>query len=196
MNEHEREQQLEGLLDSALAQYGAVEPLHGMEERVLRRLHAGRTENASRRLWVWGGVVAALAAVVLAVVVLAPKADRKPVPLTAHKQPEVVVPAPHEAAKQAVAKQSAPKQRAMPVVAQPPQHDAVTATGSLPRRAVFPTPAPPTEQEVLLARYLRVTPREEVLAQINRTPLEFHEDPWSVPAGGDATSPQKAEGKK
>jgi hypothetical protein len=66
---------------------------------------------------------------------------------------------------------------------------------NLPKRAVFPTPAPPTEQERLLARYLRVTPRDEVLAQINRKPLEFHEDPLSAPVT-TGTSPNKAEGTK
>ena len=68
--------------------------------------------------------------------------------------------------------------------------------GGMPRRAVFPTPTPPTDQEILLARYVRVTPRDEVLAQANRKPLEFHEDPLSAPTGGGATSPQKSDGMK
>jgi hypothetical protein len=68
------------------------------------------------------------------------------------------------------------------------------STPALPKRDVFPTPGPPTSEELLLARYLRVTPREEVLAQINRSPLEFHEDPQAAPS--TSTSPQKSEGTK
>ncbi|MDP9269044.1 MAG: hypothetical protein M3P27_12070, partial [Acidobacteriota bacterium] len=203
---YEREKRLDSLLDSALAQYGAAEPLHGMEERVLRRLHDGRAEDASRRAWwMWGGAAAALAAVVMVVVLLARPVERKPAdgqPRAHQQQPEAVVP------KQSVSKQSVPKQEAAAPVAskqdviaaarQPvPQHPATEAAAStLPRRAVFPTPTPPTEQEILLARYVRVTPREEVLAQIKRKPLEFQEDPLSAPTSDGATSPHKAEGTK
>jgi len=191
-----RDQQLDGLLDSALAQYGAVEPLHGMEERVLGRL---REEPARRAWWMWGGAAAAVLAAVVVAVLLARPAEQKPVRRgTAGRQPEVVSPVPPPAPTQAVHQSTAPKTEV--VVAQHAggtrkQSGTSVASDDLPRRAVFPTPTPPNEQERLLARYMRVTPREEVLAQINRKPLDFHEDPLD-PAGGDATSPHKAEGTK
>jgi|GEM_PF-3515435 len=181
-----RDQQLDSLLDSALAQYGAAEPLHGMERRVLGRL---REEPARRAWWMWGGAVAAVLAAVVVAVLLARPAEQKAARVaTAEKQPEVVAP-------QAVA----PKQKAVMAAQHGDQAakrpETLVASDDLPRGAVFPTPAPPSEQEMLLARYMRVTPRAEVLAQINRKPLDFHEDPLA-PVGGEATSPHKAEGTK
>jgi hypothetical protein len=203
-NINERDKQLDGMLDSVLAQYGVAEPLHGMEERVLRRLGEG---PAARPWWVWGGVAAAaLASVVLAVVLLSPTAEQKPVTPQAQKQsvptqsmPKQGAPAQeavaagkpkHQAAMMAAANNLRPRNQGMPPVR------TEVVMGGMPRRAVFPTPTPPTDQEILLARYVRVTPRDEVLAQANRKPLEFHEDPLSAPTGGGATSPNKADGMK
>lgn len=211
MNDNnEREKQLDGLLDTALARYGAAEPLHGIEDRVLGRL---RGERDRRAWWLWGGAAAAALAAVVVVVLMMRPAENRPAVVTAGKQPEVV--ARHEAAPQPVApKQSAPAEtpkrepKAVAANATKPRESGVrnqgvppvmaqVAMGSLPRRDVFPTPTPPTTQEILLARYVQVTPRDEVLAQATRKPLEFHEDPLSVPVdGGGGTSPQKAQGMK
>lgn len=208
MNDNnEREKQLDGLLDSALARYGGAEPLHGLEERVLGRL---RGQRERRAWWLWGGAAAAALAAVVVVVLMMRPAEKTPVVGAAGEQPAVV--AHHEAAPKPVApKQSASAEglklsRGVETAHLPKVHDATlrnqsvppvvpqVTMGALPRRAVFPTPTPPTTQEILLARYVRVTPRDEVLALIQRKPLEFHEDPLSVPVSG--TSPQKAEGTK
>ena len=179
---NEREQKLDALLDAALAQYGDAEPLSGLEERVLDRLH---TAPQRRAWWMWGAVVAAVAAVVVAVVMMRP-AEQKPQPITAQapKQQPVVVTPPVAPVRTARApKQAAPRRVALQQVAK-----------AEPKRDVFPTPEPPDEQERLLVRYMRQTPRAEVLAQVNRQPLEFHEDPLSAPSTN--TSPSKSEGTR
>jgi hypothetical protein len=184
---NEREQKLEALLGAALAQYGEAEPLSGLEERVLDRMHSAPQRRA---WWMWGAVLAAVAAVVVAVVMTRP-AEQKPAPVTvqqAPKQPPAVVTppvAPVQAAQ--VPRRAAPRH----VV---PQQ--VAKAEPLPKRDVFPTPAPPDEQARLLVRYLRATPRAEVLAQINRQPLELQEDPLSAPSTNTNTSPSKSEGTR
>jgi hypothetical protein len=192
MNEHEaREKRLDEMLDAALAEYGAVEPLRGLEERVLGRLRGAETR---RRWWIWGAVATAAVAVTIGAVLLGRPAERS-APAVVEKQPAVTAPKP--------AQPSAPVAPQPTVARAPARHAAVAAqmarapqfgvsTPALPKRDVFPTPGPPTSEELLLAHYLRVTPREEVLAQINRPALEFHEDPQAAPS----TSPQKSDGTK
>jgi len=196
---NERGNKLDGLLDSALAQYGAAEPLREIEERVLGRLGEDRLReaSASRAWWMWGRVAAAaLATLVVAVMLLTPKAEQKPATPNANVQPRQVTPKqPATTARVA----NAQPRNLQPRNIQPRnqgQAPVVMSVMNGPRRAVFPTPTPPTDQEILLARYMRVTPREEVLAQINRKQLEFYEDPLSAPTGGGATSPHKADGTK
>lgn len=192
MNEHEaRDKRLDEMLDAALAEYGAVEPLHGLEERVLGRL---RGAEAQRRWWIWGAVATAVAAVTIAAVLLGRPAERS-APAVVAKQPAVTAPKP--------AQPGAPVAPQPTVARAPARHAAVDAqmarapqlgTPALPKRDVFPTPGPPTSEELLLARYVRVTPRDIVLAEINRQPLGLPKDPLSIPSAG--TSPQKSEGTK
>jgi hypothetical protein len=54
-------------LDAALAEYGAVEPRAGLEQRVLTNLQAEREKIASRTWWGWPVTVALAAAVTIAV---------------------------------------------------------------------------------------------------------------------------------
>ncbi len=54
-------------LDAALAQYAAVEPRAGLEQRVLTNLQAEREKIASRSWWRWPAMVALAAAVTIAV---------------------------------------------------------------------------------------------------------------------------------
>src|ERR1700674_5863090 len=54
-------------LDAALAQYGAVEPRVGLEQRVLTNLQAEREKITSRTWWRWPVTVALTAAMTIAV---------------------------------------------------------------------------------------------------------------------------------
>jgi hypothetical protein len=203
---NDKEKRLDDLLDSALAQYGAAEPLHGLEDRVLGGMEEARLHRvgARRAWWMWGGVAAAVAAAIVVTVLLARPAEQKPgtaartqsVPQqTAAKQPAVVA-GPTKSTGAKLNAVATAKNLATTVQRTPKVRPEVSAN-ALPRRDVFPTPMPPTEQELLLARYVRVTPHAEVLAQANRKPLEFHDDPLSAPAdGGGGASPQKAQGTK
>jgi hypothetical protein len=179
MNEHEeRDKRLDEMLDAALAEYGAVEPLDGLEERVLDRL---RAREARRPWWIWGAVATAVAAVTIAAVLLGRPAEEKRAPVAEQPPPAVSAPKqqPAQQAPRVVATTHAPKLPvAQAAVAQP-----------LPKRDVFPTPGPPTSEERLLARYMRVTPREIVMAEVNRQPLELPRDPLSSP--NTDTNPSK-----
>jgi hypothetical protein len=168
---NEREVRLDRMLDAALGEYGAAEPLAGLEERVLGRL---REEKLARPWWVWGAVATA-AAMVLVVLLLTTRSEKVSAPpvVKSAPQPTSVTPAhpPEQSAK------SAPIRK--PVRASRAQE----AAQDLPKRDVFPTPEPPGEQELLLAKYMRRTPREEVLTVATRPPLtELPKDPLETPA--------------
>ena len=154
---------LDQLLDGALARYGDVEPLAGLEERVLGRLEQPETKR--RPWWVWVAASAALAALVLVVLWSTRPRPAAP-PLVKHDAPR---PAIHPPERPLVA--TTPK----PV---PPRHvrprtvPVQTATSNEPRLATFPAPSAPTEQERLLLRYARMTSHEELvqMAEANVLP--------------------------
>jgi hypothetical protein len=180
-NEHDKG--LEELLDSALVQYGAAEPLHGLEERVLGRLRAGEKRRPG---WFWTTIAAAVAVLLVMAALLGTQLKPHPAPPTGAAQ-EVVRPvSPANASQPLSAGRPMNVTKPLPRPIAPPEVASATA---LPKREVFPTPTPPSEQERLLAKYLRVTPRAELEARIERRPLEFHEDPLSIPEA--SASPQK-----
>ena len=185
MNDHKREDRIDTLLDAALAQYGGSEPLHGMEERVLARL---RQPAPQRAWWMWGAAAAAAMAIIAGIVVMTRPAEQKATPVVAQQQAQPPATMPRQSAPPA----SAP-QHARSVATHAASVQAATAE-KLPRLDVFPTPEPPSQQELLLVRYVRGTPPAEVLAQINRKPLEFHEDPLSAPSTNAV--PQKDDATK
>lgn len=166
---NEREERLERMLDAALAEYGAAEPLAGLEERVLGRLG---DENPARPWWMWGAVAAA-AAVMLVALLLMLRSEPRSAPVVS-KNPPGAVPAPAPVPQPTPQLAKAPK-------AQPRPRVVYTVAQDLPKRDVFPTPEPPSEQELLLAKYLRRTPREEVLTMATRPQMELPKDPWEAP---------------
>jgi len=184
MNDHKQEDRMDMLLDAALAQYGGSEPLHGMEERVLARL---RQPAPQRAWWMWVAAAAAAMAIVAGVVVMTRPAEQKAAPGVAQQaQPPATMP-----------RQSAPPASAPQHARSVAPHTASVQAAQvekLPRLDVFPTPEPPSQQELLLVRYVRGTPPAEVLAQISRKPLAFHEDPLSAPSTN--AIPQKDDATK
>jgi len=177
---NENESRLELMLDAALAEYGAVEPLSGLEERVLSRLRS--EQERARPWWMWAAVAAA--AILVAALLLTQRRTERVV------APPVVRQAPAPVAQPAVPEQ--PKVAGeRPVTRRTPKAALAMAANELPRRDVFPSPMPATEQERLLARYMRVTPRSEVLARIQRETFTLPEDPWAPPATN--ASPQQNE---
>lgn len=175
----EREMRMEQLLDAALAQYGEAEPLAGLEERVLGRLRSEKTSARPWRLWT---AVAAAAVLLLVAVLVTSRGERVAAPPVGVAKAPVVAnpPQPRPATPVAVAPPVRPKAQATHVA----------AVQALPKRDVFPSPTPPSEQELLLAQYMRRTPRQEVMAMASRPPLtELPKDPLEAPAGDSGGSP-------
>ena len=131
--------ELDRLLDEALASYSSEEPRPGLEQRVLARV---RAEAAPRRFgwWRWGVAIPLLASLLVVAIAYRskPQATSRERDLASAKPPATVVAAP------AKPRPDTPR-RARSV------HRAVVAHSALPRRDVFPLPTPlsPEERAVL-----------------------------------------------
>jgi hypothetical protein len=152
------ERELEKLIDEALANY-VPDPRSGIAERVL-----ARADHRGHKVVLAG----ALAAAVLLMVMLMPKRPHAPAPI------QVAVDVPKHA----------------PSVDRPPQlHRArlVRRTASPPKREIFPTPAPLSDEARLLVALVRKSPEQAerlltfeepepikplVIEEIEITPLE------------------------
>jgi len=121
---------LETIIDGALAGYSAAEPLEGIERRVLNRLRADERARV-RRSWAWGFALAFAASVVAAFVLLQPQ------PVPAPRAARIVLPN--------------PVIEPAPARLQPPKRRAV-GRRSLPKARQFPLPVPLNgEERALLA---------------------------------------------
>lgn len=165
MADQEKDQQMDEMLDSLLANYSSAEPRPGLETRILANLgEAERNKNypASWSFkWLWAGAVIA-AAIILATVLIgghrhvpAPTQTIVQTPQPAPRQPEVQHILPPTTANTA-------RHGHKPSVVERPQNTTLALSQ---RPPVFPTPTPLSEQEQLLLRYFAGTPREEVVAQ-------------------------------
>ena len=169
----EKRDKLDQLIDSALAGYSDVEPLAGLEQRVIDRVRlAGKRKTA---WWGWAVAVAAVAAGVIAFMPV----DRKFVRQTSTSARVLQDPPPasadvkHSRGRPGGLRQawrSAPHQQ---------KHLA------LPKRDKFPTPAPLTTEEKALLQLARFHPTEleplgELqpieIAPIEIAPLRIDED--------------------
>lgn len=171
MADQEKDRQLDQLLDSALAQYSAVEPRPGLETRILARIADSRSAASTRAgvlRWLWtGAAAAALAAIILFSFFSRPATRSRQLPNTVRTQPQPqrvlptsVAQVPHER-----------KQPRQTTGAAQRRSAAVRQAGAVGvRQKVFPTPVALSEQEALLLRYLSHTPREELLAQAHPDP--------------------------
>lgn len=161
MAEQDKEQELEELLDSMLREYSAVDPRPGLETRILANI---REASAKHRpwfvvtAWTWGGVAVTVAVLVALALYLA-----RPVVRPGPSQVEATQkdPVQHDAAGDGPEVQTALPQMTMRHHAR--RHGVPQVADNRPD--VFPTPAPLSEQEKLLVRYLTGTPREELIAQ-------------------------------
>jgi hypothetical protein len=159
MADHDQAQKVEELLDSMLATYSAVDPRPGLEMRVLAILKAAREKQ---RPWfglqsMWAGAAAAVLAVIALIFLLRSEEKRQPPAIEAVHTTQQ--PAPKIAREQGPDRPPAHPATVYPVGKAGTQQIADT------RPDVFPTPAPLSEQEKLMLRYLAGTPREEIVAQ-------------------------------
>jgi len=170
------------LLDAALTDYRSAEPRPGLEQRILASVRA----RCQRALWVGWAWRLGAAAAVLAIAVAVYRIDSHHRPALTPRIAEIREPA-------------APEVISPPVTATPlgpsrtsrrstrrsmgPWNPSAGREGrvarSEPRKDVFPTPRPVTEQEQLLLRFIQEAPTPALLAVIEEgqglRPLEIKE---------------------
>jgi len=191
MDPIEREREVERWLDAALTQYAKAEPRAGLEGRVLAGLRAERSRLASRRRRWWGAVAAVAAMAAIAVAVWLGQANRAWTPVAgvgtvAIRRNDLTGDRP--------AVHSVPQPRAGQIAknaSRRPPTRRVTHTPEVARLEQFPAPAPLSDQEKLLARYVREFPHRATL--MARAQTEFRKqdelemtEPWLWPKNTDA----------
>ena len=165
--ERERDRDVEGGLDdqwleSALIQFGKAEPRVGLENRLLANLRAERAQAYLRRRW-WRalGMVASLAAILVAVRVEERDRERKPESTAATSTTN------RAEARELVQPRPIPQivHPAREVVLRRPAHRPTRdlAVASTPKLAQFPSPQPLSEQERILASYVAKYPEHAAL---------------------------------
>jgi hypothetical protein len=183
MTDHEKDKRTDEMLESMLARYSSAEPRPGMETRILASLRDAEQRKPARPSWMlkglWAAAAVAAAIIVAAVFVGGRQAVKQP-PVVVRTtptpvQPHVPQPGPSEAVKEN-------PERHRPKAAVPPGVESTRLeNASLPlnrRPAIFPTPTPLSEQEKLMFAYLAKTPKEEVVAQIQRNDQKEADEFW------------------
>jgi hypothetical protein len=165
---------VEPWLESALGQYASAEPRAGLEGRILANLQAERRRMTQRKRWWWAsaGTVAAAAAIALAVwlghndrahapgggtMTARRDAGAEPRPMVSPEVPPLTSPA-QRATKDCV------------VTGLCPVH--ARRSHAAPRLDQFPAPAPLSDQEKLLARYVQQFPQRAALIARAQTELQ------------------------
>lgn len=159
MDEKKPDRFLDDLLDASLKRYSSVEPRAGLEERVLAHLHAN-PQRAPWLGWSWAARGAVAGVVFLAALLVFWQRSTPPAPAPAElargSAPRVAP---------AVAPTAPSVVRTIrPTTPSTPPRAALTAA---PRRESFPAPAPLSEQEELLLRFVAAAPGELLLAADN-----------------------------
>lgn len=140
--------ELDRMIDGALASYSGAEPLAGLEERVLNRVRVAEAERPRLRLWRWVLVGSVLAALVVVAIVL--RTQRNPAPKTNDiARVETLAPLVQTPAREAP--RVAPTRRGVGKVFQPKR---------LPKLEQFPAPAPLTAEERALLAFVERSPKD------------------------------------
>ncbi len=153
---------LDRVLDAALAKYAAVDPRTGLEERVLAHL---RTEalQPPRRMWLQWSLAAGVA-VVVRVAVLVWRSSRVPHHVIAKRPPVTIQSpsvqkarsAPDSTNEAAISKHASTRKTAV--------HPVIAAKAiAHPKLDQFPSPQPLSAEEIALAMYVKNFPKEAQL---------------------------------
>lgn len=170
-----KQHELDSALDATLAQYAAVEPRAGLDDRILANLRAERARVPERGSWRWG-VAVALAAMVIVALALTLKSGRQSRPVVAghssattqgSKEPAILAASsgganPHPLhGSNSARKQNTNLVRREAVVADNPRLDQPKL--DQPKLDQFPSPQPLSEQEKCLQSYVAEYPERAVL---------------------------------
>jgi hypothetical protein len=154
--------ELDKLIDGVLPGYSSAEPLDGLEERVLRRVHAAGAARRSPWLRRCGFAIPALAALVVAGIVV--RTSWKPVPRTASTTPGRIAQsvAAFKPPSPAVAQEfSAPAPQVVrPKFRARTGQEPRVPSRALPKLQYFPTPEPLTKEERALVAWVAQNPAE------------------------------------
>jgi VirB8 protein len=145
---------LASILDAALKQYGDVEPRAGLEARVLSNIRIEQ-ERIGERRWNWTAALAAIAVAgaLGAIMFLIRKPDVRPQVVAIHAASGLI-------AKDAIAVGIKPPRADRPSTSSSrrkprPIVRAIASADDSPKLEQFPSPRPLSEQEEILARYVR-----------------------------------------
>jgi hypothetical protein len=185
MTDQEKDKKMDETLDSLLANYSSAEPRPGLETKILASLRDAEQRKPARPSWMFKGLWAAAAvaaAIIVAAVFISGRQHVKQPPVVVLTTPTPVQPhVPQPGLPEVVTVNPEQHRRKAAVTPRVESTRLENATLPLDRRpAIFPTPTPLSEQEKLMFTYLANTPKEEVVAQIQRTDqqeaAEFWED--------------------
>jgi hypothetical protein len=157
---NKKQDELDSILDTALAKYAASEPRPGLEDRVLANLRTQQTRTSASAWWRWSA--AAALAVVIVTVALALRSGKSSPPVVAN-YPAVAT----QALNQPVTPSRGGSGILPPEPAAIPRHPKPrhrpTAIAAQPKLDQFPSPQPLSEQERILAIYVAQYPKQAVL---------------------------------
>jgi hypothetical protein len=153
--------ELDLLVDAALAKYTAVEPRAGLEQRILANIRIETEKTADRRWWHWClGATGVITAVVILAVAWGPHRQSRPtvvdLPSANHSSAE-----PSASVSNRSTRSSSHEERPVDHVVRlaPTKHSVrrnyeAQAPTPTPKLDQFPSPQPLTEEEKMLAEYV------------------------------------------
>ena len=190
--------ELDSMLDTALAQYAAVEPRAGLEDRVLANLRAGSARAAQKWWWRWSiaSAAVAIAAVLIVATTLAWRSGTRRASLIAH---HLSISGPSMKETGQVASNHGENGDHQPAPGPPTGRvmhhaHAMIVASAPPRLDRFPSPQPLSEQEKILASYVEKYPEEAVLLARARTEAvrqDQLEEMKAFPSGSRATNSEE-----
>lgn len=189
MDPMDREYEIDQWLESALSQYGKAEPRAGLEDRLAASLQAERSRIAFRRRWWWVTGTAAAAVAMVSALWLGEASRAKTPPTRAGNSTTV---------RGETAREQVPPPRAPVTLQASATHPRRSRAGTgrdpnrvrVPKRGQFPSPAPLSDQEEMLARYVREFPQKAALLASAQTELRKRDEletaaPWRAPWPND-----------
>jgi|HubBroStandDraft_3_1064219.scaffolds.fasta_scaffold04001_3 hypothetical protein len=169
-------------LDAALANYAAIEPRPGLEERILTTLRAGQKPAVQHSWWNWPALGVTASVLIVLAISLAWKSGKQAQNITEHQSATPARGNKETGTRMATNSARSPAHPA--VLDRPASHrirEGHAIIGSGPKLAQFPSLRPLSEQEQLLVRFVREFPEEAAL--IARVQAESEKETEEL--GGD-----------